>query len=138
MPASSFNNFFVVSDVKAGSFTINNDYVAATGGTFSVAGQTATPKYSEIAAGDNVRSKDNGTFTADLSGNTTSPYYTINVSMAVDDGNGNISSSVVTYKVNNNDTNLINARYAAGAATKGRKSSSSRLDNSCCAGYIGG
>ncbi len=60
-------------------------------------------------------------FTANLSGNLTSPYYTIKMNVSVDDGNGNISSSVISYRVNNNDTNMMNARYAALSATQDGK-----------------
>lgn len=117
IPTDNFGQFFTVSNVLAGSFDVVTATVAATGGSFTVAGQTATPKYAQVAAGDLVRTKNSGTITADLSGNIISPYYTVKVNLAVDDGAGNISTSTVSYRVNNNDTNLLNARYAASAAT---------------------
>jgi flagellar hook-associated protein 1 FlgK len=117
IPASSFGGFFTVSNVSANSFSVTVATSAATGGNFTVAGQTAIPKYSTIEAGEAVRTKSNGTITANVSANTTSPFYTINVNLSVDDGNGNLSRSVVSYVVNNNDTNLVNARYSATAAT---------------------
>ncbi len=117
IPTSDFGGFFTVTSVSSTSFTVNVETAASAGGSFTVAGQTATPKYTQIDAGTSVRTKENGTITADLSGNLASPYYTIKVNVSVDDGNGNISSSVISYQVNNNDTNMINARYAALAAT---------------------
>jgi|CXWL01.1.fsa_nt_gi flagellar hook-associated protein 1 FlgK len=117
IPTTDFDQFFTVSNVQAGSFDVTVATAASAGGGFTVAGQTGLPKYAQIAAGDLVRTKDNGTITADLSGNTTSPYYTVNMNFSVDDGTGNIVSSVVSYRVNNSDSNLLNARYAALAAT---------------------
>ncbi|MEQ1789112.1 MAG: flagellar hook-associated protein FlgK [Rickettsiales bacterium] len=117
IPADNFGQFFTVGNVQAGSFDVTVATAASSGGAFTVAGQTAMPKYAQITAGDSVRTKNNGTITADLSGNTTSPYYTVKVDLAVDDGQGNVSISTVSYRVNNNDTNLLNERYAATAAT---------------------
>ncbi len=116
IPTTDFDQFFTVSNVRTGSFDVTMHSSAGTGGSFTVAGQTATPKYVEVDAGDSVRTKESGTITADLSGNVGSPYYTIKVNLAVDDGNGNISTSVVSYRINNNDTNLMNARYSASSA----------------------
>ncbi len=117
IPTGDFDQFFTVSNVQSGSFDITVSTTATAGGSFSVAGQTAIPKYTQIAAGDLTRTKDNGTVTADLSGNTTSPYYTVKVNFAVNDGDGNMSISTVSYRINNNDTNLLNVRYAASSAT---------------------
>lgn len=117
IPANNFDQFFTVTNVQSGSFDVTAFDTATAGGAFTVAGQTATPKYVQIAAGDVVRTKNSGTITADVSANVTSPYYTINVNFAVDDGLGNLSTSTVSYRVNNNDTNLLNARYSATAAT---------------------
>lgn len=117
IPTTDFGRFFTVSNIQSGSFDVTVSTAASAGGAFTVAGQTAIPKYVEITAGDLVRTKNSGTITADLSGNSTSPYYTVNMNFSVDDGTGNIVSSVVSYRINNNDSNLLNARYAALAAT---------------------
>jgi flagellar hook-associated protein 1 FlgK len=117
IPASDFGGFFTVTSASGSNFTVNVDTPASAGGSFTVAGQTATPKYTQINAGTSVRTKDSGTITADLSGNPTSPYYTIKVNVSVDDGNGNISSSVISYQVNNNDVGMMNGRYVAVSAT---------------------
>lgn len=117
IPANNFDGFFTVSNVQAGSFDVVAGTVATSTGAATVAGQTATPKYTEIAAGTSVRTGSNGTITADLSGNSTSPYYTVNVNVSVDDRAGHLSSSVISYRVNNNDVNLLNSRYSAKAAT---------------------
>lgn len=117
IPTTDFGQFFMVSNVQAGSFDVTVNTAASAGGSFSVAGQTAIQQYTTIEPGDSVRTKDDGTITADISGNISSPYYTINVNFAVDDGSGNFSTSTVSYRINNNDTNLLNARYSPIAAT---------------------
>lgn len=115
--ASDFGRLFTVTNVQAGSFDVATSYEATSGGSFTVAGQTAVPRYTQIAAGDSVRTKDDGSFTLDLSGNTTSTYYTIKMNFLVKDGDGNISTSTVSYRVNNDATNLQNMRYSVNAAT---------------------
>jgi flagellar hook-associated protein FlgK len=115
--ANNFDNYFTVSNVTSTGFDVTVNGVATAGGSQTVAGQIATTKYSDVAAGDSVRGKANGTVTADLSGNPTSSYYTIKVNVGVDDGAGNISTSLVTYRVDNNSYNLTNNRYAASTAT---------------------
>ncbi|MEZ5691686.1 MAG: flagellar hook-associated protein FlgK [Rickettsiales bacterium] len=117
IPTNNFDQLFTVSNVQAGSFDVVVSTAASTGGNFVVAGQTAIPKYSEVPAGEITRTKNDGTFTADLSSNPTSSFYTVNVKVAVDDGTGNISNSIISYRVNNNTPNIRNLRYAATAAT---------------------
>lgn len=117
IPTTDFGQFFTVSNVQAGSFDVTVTDAASTGGSFAVAGQTAIEQYTTIAPGDSVRTKDDGTITADISSNFTSPYYTINVNVAVDDGSGNLSTSTISYRINNNDSNLLNDRYAPIAAS---------------------
>jgi len=117
IPANNFGQYFTVSNVNGSGFDVTVSGTATVGGLQTVAGQTATTKYSDVAAGDSVRGKANGTVTADLSGNPTSSYYTIKVNVGVDDGAGNISTSLVTYRVDNNSYNLVNNRYAASTAT---------------------
>ena len=117
IPTTDFDQFFTVSNVQSGSFDVTVSTAASAGGGFTVAGQTAITQYALVEAGDSTRTKDNGTITADISGNVTSPYYTIKVNFAVDDGSGNLAISTVSYRVNNNDNNILNARYAAIAAT---------------------
>ncbi len=116
IPTDNFGQYFTVSNVQNGSFDISVATAATAGGTYTESTQTITPKYTDIAAGDSVRTKASGTITADLSSNQTSSYYTVKVSVGVKDATGKISTSVVSYRVNNNDANLLNNRYAATAA----------------------
>ncbi|MEK6747013.1 MAG: flagellar hook-associated protein FlgK [Pseudomonadota bacterium] len=117
IPTGDFDRFFTVSNVQAGSFDVTVSTAASAGGAFVVGGQTAIKKYMDVEAGDSTRTKDNGTITADISGNVSSPYYTINVNFAVDDGSGTLVTSTVSYRVNNNDSNMRNVRYSAIAAS---------------------
>jgi flagellar hook-associated protein FlgK len=64
-----------------------------------------------------VRTKGNGLITADLNANIASQYYTIAVTVGVDDGQGGIKNSTITYRVENNRSNLMNARYGATRVT---------------------
>jgi len=114
---TDFGQFFTVRNVTSTGFDIVTTTAASAGGSFSVAGQTAIPKYVTVAAGDAVRGKSSGTVTADLSANSISPFYTVSVSVGVQDEAGNISTSVVSYRINNNASNLLNNRYAPISAT---------------------
>lgn len=117
IPASDFDRLFTVTNVQAGSFDVSVPTEATAGGSFTVGGQSAIPRYTQIAAGDSVRTKDSGTFTADLSGNITTTYYTVKMNFLVEDGAGNVSTSTVSYRVNNTASNLQNMRYAANNVT---------------------
>jgi len=87
------------------------------------AGVTASPKYDEIEAGDKRRTRDSGgIITADLTLDSTSPFYDITVNVGVVDENNVFSQSTITYRVVNQAFNLLNDRYdssaVAGAAQR--------------------
>lgn len=117
IPGANLSGFFTISGVTATTFNITAGSNAAAGMVTGVAAQTATPPYAQAAAGGSTRTSGNGIITADLSGNSSSPFYTILVDMAVDDGLGNISTSQVRYVINNNQTSIMNAHFAAQSAT---------------------
>src|SRR5262249_35740122 len=50
-------------------------------------------------------------------GNLTSAFYTIKVDVAVEDEDGNLSTSTLTYRIDNNQSHLLNDRYAAQSVT---------------------
>ena len=115
---SEFGRFFTVSNVTSTGFDIQVNGTATTGaGPFTVSGMTVSPAYTEVPAGEAVRTNTNGTFTADLSDNSAADYYTITLDVAVEDEAGNLSTSTVTYRINNNQNNLLNDRYVASSAT---------------------
>ncbi len=117
IPGSQLAGYFTIKNVTATSFDIDVSTPALAGPPVSVAGQTALPPYTTAQPGTNTRTYNNGTFTADLSGNSVSPYYTVSVSVGVDDGQGNIKTAVINYRINNGEGNLLNNRYSVVTAT---------------------
>jgi flagellar hook-associated protein FlgK len=119
IPANELGGFFTVTSVSGGSFEIEVPTEATGNAQIDIASQTAKPPYQRVEGGDYTRTNENGTFSADLSANTASPYYTIRAKVAVEDANGNIVESTITYQVDNLQTNLFNKRYPAQAVTGG-------------------
>lgn len=119
IPAADFDNYFVISNVTAGSFEITVANPAVGTGNVGVAAQTISPPYDTIAPGEKTRLQQNGTITADLSGNLSSNYYDINVAMRVRDEDGTISTTTATYRVLNSQTDTMNDRISARAITAG-------------------
>lgn len=119
IPGVDFDGYFVVSNVTANTFEITVANPAAIGTSVSVAGQTAVPPYDTVLAGEKTRLQAAGSVHADLSGNPSSAYYDVNVEMYVRDGNGNLTSTIVTYRVLNNQTDTMNDRISARAVVAG-------------------
>ncbi|MFW0777624.1 MAG: flagellar hook-associated protein FlgK [Rickettsiales bacterium] len=119
IPAASLGGYFVVSNVTPTGYDIAVDFTANATGQASVANQTQTPRYTEVAAGEYGRSTSDGTLAVDLSGNTNSLYYTVSVDVAVDDGNGGFTTSTITYQVDSGQNNLRNRRYSVQSAVGG-------------------
>ncbi|MFO0388214.1 MAG: flagellar hook-associated protein FlgK [Alphaproteobacteria bacterium] len=116
IPASQLGGYVTVTSVSGSTFTFETTTAATAGGAFNVAGQTARPSYATIEAGDYRRTKAEGGVTLDLSGNSTSTYYTIRATVGVVDEDGNVSTSQITYRVDNSLNNLLNNRYNAQTA----------------------
>lgn len=117
IPAAQLGGYFTVSNVTGTTFDITAATPATAGGSFNEASQTATPSYATMEAGDYGRTKDNGLITADLSANSSSDFYTVNVNVAVKDEDGNLSTSQLTYRITNGVGQLLNTRYAVQAVT---------------------
>lgn len=117
IPASDLTGYFSITNVTATSFDIVVTNAATANGAVGVAGLEALPPYTTAPAGSNTRAYENGLFNFDLSANPSSAYYTINVSVGVDDGTGVVKTSVLSYRINNSDNNLRNMRLSAIAAT---------------------
>ncbi len=111
--ASGLGGYFKISNVTGHSFQITAAGIAATGTTFGVAGQTVIPPYTSALSGSDTRTVSNGSFTADLSGDPASPFYTVSVTMGVDDGSGVVKTSVVNYRINNQQPNILNKLIGA-------------------------
>jgi flagellar hook-associated protein 1 FlgK len=119
--AADLTGYFEISAMTANSFTVQlgSNANATSTGSASVAGVTATPPWDTIAGGEKTRIRDAGTMNVDLTGNAGSAYYDITVNVGVDDGKDsatNIKTSTITYRIFNNDVNLLNDRYNSTAA----------------------
>lgn len=121
IPAASLGGYFKIRNVSGNSFQIVTNANAVTGGTSAVAGQTVLPPYAEAAPGQDTRAKGNGTITADLTVDPLAPFYTISVTMGVADSKGVVKTSVVDYRINNQQPSalnkLIGAQTQVGSAT---------------------
>lgn len=113
IPGSEFNRFVQVKNVSATSFEIETSTPAFAGGNYTVAAQTATPRYAEAVAGDMTRTRENGTITASLAANPSSPFYIVQANITVVNDDGQIETGTVSYKVANPSANSLNRRYGA-------------------------
>ncbi|MDE3038370.1 MAG: flagellar hook-associated protein FlgK, partial [Pseudomonadota bacterium] len=101
IPAGNLTGFFTVSNVTATSFQITALSQAQNGTTtLPVGTPTLTPPYATVVAGSTIRTGANGLITADLSNNSTAPYYKVTVDVAVDGGNGVPQTAQIMYQVN--------------------------------------
>ncbi len=119
IPGSDFAGYFVISNVTAAGFDIEVATPAIAGTAANIAGQTASPPYASVEAGDKARLQQNGTIKADLSGNPASRYYDVSVNMNVRDDEGNLTTTMVTYRILNPQDNTQNDRISARAVTAG-------------------
>lgn len=112
IPGAEFDGYFVVQAINGNTFDIDVVTLAGAGGVTAVAAQTALPVYETVLAGDRDRTGDNGTFSANLSGNANSTYYDILVDMAVREPDGTVSTTQVFYRITSPQTNTMNDRFA--------------------------
>lgn len=121
IPASDFGQYFQVSNVTTNSFTIETTSSASSTGPAVPGGASVLPKYDTVEAGEKTRLRDEGTISADLSGNPASGFYDIVVDVGVLDEEGgapnDVETGTITYRVFNNTRNLMNDRFDNTAAT---------------------
>jgi len=114
IPTGEFDGYFVIEAVTGNGFTVRMPNTAATAGVVTGrVGQTVEPPYAEVEAGDKTRLFQNGTISADISANTASRYYDVQVSMAVRQPDGTVSTNTVTYRIENPAINTRNDRISA-------------------------
>jgi len=115
--SSVIGGFYKITNVTSSSFQIQVSALASQSASTDVTGQKALPPYADVPAGDLVRTNSLGLITADLSANIAAPYYNVTATVAVNDGSGNIKTSQITYRVNNQQANMFGLRVPAQAAT---------------------
>ncbi len=119
IPGAQLGGFFTISNVTSDTFEITAGTLATSSGPVDVAGQNAKPPYKEVAAGEYGRTTERGTITANLAGNPNALFYTVRVNVAVKDAAGNMTTSQVSYQVDNNQPNLRNRRYSTNGVSGG-------------------
>lgn len=117
IPDTELGGYFVVKAVNGNDVTIEVATPALAGPPVGVVGMTLTPAYSDVETGGKSRTRDDGLITVDLTANATSTYYDISVDVGVEDEDGNLSTATITYRVFNNQFNLLNDRFSASAVT---------------------
>ena len=120
IPSNALGGFFTVSNVTPTGFNIDVSVIpsAVTAGSANASNVISRPVYASVNAGDNTRTTNSGTIIANVATNPISPYYTVNASVAVANKDGTVSTSTITYRIDNfQNGNVINTRYAAQAAT---------------------
>ena len=122
IPPASLGGYFTISGVTATSFQITTNTAATTGGiTYGVASQTAAPPYATAAAGATARTVGNGMISGDISGSGAANFFLVTATVGVDDGTGNIKTSQITYRVNNNQPAALGVLTGAQAASGSAK-----------------
>jgi flagellar hook-associated protein FlgK len=115
--AAALGGYFTVGSVTADSFSITvPGGPADSTGPADVPNLTVQQRYKQVAAGEYGRTTAQGTITADLSSNPAALYYTVRLTVGVKGADGAIKRSQITYQVDNNQSALLNRRYAATSA----------------------
>lgn len=115
LPASDVTGYFEVIAVAGGSITFQAHSNAGITGYVDDSTVVIQEPYDtsiHVASGGVVRTRELGNdFQVDFGMNPNSNYYDITVDVAVQDEDGNFSTSLITYRVQNGATNLINDRF---------------------------
>lgn len=118
IPAAELTGFFTIKNVTSTGFDIDVTTDATSTGTFNESGITGNPPYDTIDSGEHRRTTANGNITADLSGNLSSEYYDITVTLASAEVGSTIAEmGTVTYRIYNNSPYMLNKRTAAFTST---------------------
>lgn len=125
---SNYVGMFQVFNVTSTSFQIQLPVKAATSETPDISNMIANPAYVNAETGEITRARENGTITASLSGQTSSPFYTVRVTASVVAEDGSISTGTMDYKVVNNQGRLLNQYYTANAVSSGAAIITSRAN----------
>ncbi|HEU5046976.1 MAG TPA: flagellar hook-associated protein FlgK [Rickettsiales bacterium] len=123
LSGSQLGGYFTVSNVTGNTFDITVSGAGATStGPASVSGVTGFSKYDSVNAGKATGTAGQGIVTAQLgAAASTSPYFTVQATIATVDSGGNLVQSVVSYRVPNNQANSRNELIGAASATQNGK-----------------
>jgi len=113
IPGTQLGGYFKISNVSSTSFQITAAAIASAGADIGVAGQSAIPAYARAETGGYTRTVSKGLITADLTADTTSPFYTISINVGVQDAEGIVSTSIINYRINNQQPNILNKLIGA-------------------------
>jgi len=116
--ASNMGGYFRVSNITSTGFDITTATSAVSGGAHDVTSMNVRGSYATAVTGENRRTTEDGTITANIAGNTTSNFYTVKAKVSVTNKDGSISTSTVTYRIDNLKNNTRNTQYTAQAATE--------------------
>jgi flagellar hook-associated protein 1 FlgK len=119
IPGANFDGYFQITNVTPNSFDIVVATPAVAAGPVGFVGQTAEPPYDTVGAGQTKRTQENGTYTANLAGSPGSAFYDISVNMTIRNEDGTLSTTTVSYRVQNNQLDTKNDRIAASAVLAG-------------------
>jgi flagellar hook-associated protein FlgK len=123
IPTNNFGRYFKIGNVTAGTFTIGTDIPATATGGVTGGGLEVRPRYDKIEAGKDRRTNEQGSFTADFSGNPNAAYYDVQVTVGVNNSSitsdDEVKTSTITYRIPNFQRDLRNDRYDHIAITGG-------------------
>lgn len=115
IPSNNFGRYFTIGNVTAGTFTIGTDQAATASGGISGGGLQVFADYDTIEPGEDRRTSQNGTFTADFSANPNAAYYDIEVEVGVNNDSiidaSEVETAVVTFRIPNFQQDLRNDRF---------------------------
>lgn len=117
LTTGQLSGYFTVSNVSGNSFTITTTGAAAGTTANAAPGVSALTTYATADAGETMRTGSNGLITADLSSNNSSPYYTVQATVATVDANGNVVTSTVSYRVGAQAAGARNDLFGAESQT---------------------
>jgi flagellar hook-associated protein FlgK len=114
IPNTDLGGYFTVNNVTANGFEIQVATTEANPGvSVGFPNMTAYPDWDTLQPGEKSRIRDTGTVSVDLSGNTGAAYYDVTVTVGVNDQTVplNVETGTITFRIPNNENNLLNDRY---------------------------
>lgn len=112
IPAASLTGYFTVTAVNGTQVTFTAAAAAtATGSVNDPSNVTVYPPYHTIASGIKERTRDDGIMQVDFTASPGSAYYDVTLDVTVVDEDGTVSTAPITYRVSNNQQDLLSKRY---------------------------